>query len=139
MNTWKAARYCWILLLICPLANAQDEEATNADEEESDAIVCIYSRNIDGFDALTDEHVFISARRDENYLFTMRRRCTGLRSAMGIAIKGTTSRVCADGFGEIVYRDMGRRLESCRIDNIERVESKDAAKELIKQREEEEN
>ena len=58
---------------------------------------------------------------------------------MGIAIKGTTSRVCANGFGEIVYRDMGRRLESCRIDNIERVESKDAAEELIKQREKEES
>ena len=119
----------WILLLNCPLAYGQDEEA--------DAKVCVYSRNIDGFDALTDEHVFISARRNENYLFTMRRRCTGLRSAKGIVIKGTTSRVCADDFGEFVYRNMGRRVESCRIDNIERVESKDAAEELIKQREEE--
>jgi len=136
MTTWKATRYCWILLLICPLAYAQDENAEEANEEESDARVCVYTRNIDGFDALTDEHVFISARGNENYLFTMWSRCHGLRSAIGIAVKDTMSRVCSNGFGEIVYRDLGR-LESCRIDNIESVESKDAARELIKQREEE--
>ena len=114
MTTWKARIYCWVLLLICPLAYAQDEKTEDGDEEETDARVCVYTRNIDGFDALTDEYVFISARRNEHYLFTMRSRCHGLRSAMGIAVKDTMNRVCSNGFGEIVYRDFGRR-ESCRL------------------------
>lgn len=124
MSTWKAARYCCILMLVCPLASAQDEQAEDTAEEEPDASVCVNTRNIDGFDALTDEHIFISARRNENYLFTMRRRCTGLRSARGIAVKDTMNRVCSNGFGEVVYRDLGRRLESCMIDTIERVEAR---------------
>jgi hypothetical protein len=58
---------------------------------------------------------------------------------MGIAIKDSTNRVCSDGFGEIAYRDRmggGRRLESCRIDTIERVESKDDAKAIVAARKE---
>ena len=137
MSNRKATVYCPILMLACALAYSQDDNTAETDNEELSERVCVYTRNIDGFDALTDKHVFISARRNENFLFTMRHRCTGLRSASGIAVKDTSSRVCSDGFGEIVYRDMGRRLESCGIDTIERVESKDAARELIKQREEE--
>ncbi len=63
----------------------------------------------------------------------MRNQCHNLRESMGIAIKDATSRVCSDGFGEIVYRDRmgGRRLESCRIEAIERVEDKDEAKAIV--------
>jgi hypothetical protein len=60
----------------------------------------------------------------------MQRNCRNLRDATGIAIKDATSRVCAEGFGEIIYRDRmgGRRLESCGIENIESVESKEDAR-----------
>ena len=48
-----------------------------------------------------------------------------------------TSRVCSDGFGEIIYRDRmgGRRMESCRIGTIERVESRDDAEAIVEARE----
>ncbi len=66
----------------------------------------------------------------------MQRRCFGLRGANGIGVKDTMSSVCSGGFGEIVYRDMGRRLESCRIDTIDRVASKDDAEGLVNDRNE---
>jgi hypothetical protein len=44
--------------------------------------------------------------------------------------------VCSDSFGEIVYRDVGRRLESCKIQTVERVASKEDAEGLVKDREE---
>ena len=90
-------------------------------------------RNINSFDAIDDEHVYIKATGNNHYLFTMQRRCFGLRRAQGIGIKDTMSRVCSDGFGEIVYRDMGR-VQSCRIDTIESVASKEDAKGLVEDR-----
>ncbi len=64
----------------------------------------------------------------------MQRRCFGLRGAYGIAVKDTMSRVCSKGLGEIVYRGWGQRLESCRIDTIEAVASKDDARGLVEDR-----
>ena len=64
----------------------------------------------------------------------MQRKCFGLRDAYGIGIKDTMSRVCSRSFGEVVYRDRGKRLQSCRIDIIEAVASKDDAKGLVADR-----
>jgi hypothetical protein len=63
----------------------------------------------------------------------MRNRCINLRNAMVIALKDTTSRICSDGFGEIVYRDRmsSRRMQSCRIGKIEVVDSKDDARAIV--------
>ncbi len=127
MTAWNKIMYGLLLIFACPLAFAQDDIGDDADEEEADAKVCVYGRNIDGFDAFTDEHIFITVRGGEYYLLTMKRRCFGLRSARGIAIKDTTSRVCSNGFAEVIYRDMGRDFQSCLIDTIEEVQSKEAA------------
>lgn len=48
-------------------------------------------------------------------------------------------RVCSDdNFAEIVIRDMGRSM-SCNIGDIERVESKEAAKAIVAEREQARN
>jgi hypothetical protein len=119
-------------LLICPLALAQEEDATGI--EKSDAKVCVNSRTIRNFDAFTDEHIYVEESGKKYYLFTMKNRCPGLRYSFTIAIKDTTSRVCSKAFGEVVYKDRGQRLMSCRIDTIEAVESKDNARMLVDQR-----
>jgi len=113
-----------------------DEAEDEAEEEEAIERVCVNKRNINSFDAIDDEHVYIKATGNNHFLFTMQRRCSGLRGANGIGVKDTMSRVCSGGFGEIVYRDMGRRLESCRIDTIDRVASKDDAEGLVNDRKE---
>ena len=130
MKQWQPL----ILILALSLTGAFAEEAEDeAEEEEAIERVCVNKRNINSFDAIDDEHVYIKATGNNHYLFTMQRRCFGLRSAQGIGIKDTMSRVCSDGFGEIVYRDMGR-VQSCRIDTIESVASKEDAKGLVEDR-----
>ncbi len=132
MNLWQLL----ILILAMSVGNAFAEEADDdADEEEAAQRVCVNKRTINSFDAIDDEHVYIKASSNKHFLFTMQRRCSGLRHANGIGIKDTMSQVCSKGFGEIVYRDMGR-MQSCRIDTIEPVASKDDAKGLVKDRKE---
>jgi hypothetical protein len=115
----------------CAFAEEADDDD---DAEEATERVCVNKRNINSFDAIDDEHVYIKATGNKHFLFTMRHHCFGLRNAQGIGIKDTMSSVCSGSFGEIVYRDMGRRLESCGIDTIERVASRDDAKGLVEDR-----
>jgi len=131
MRRWQLI----MLILAMSISSAFAEEADDdADDEESSARVCVNKRQINSFDAIDDQHVYIKATGNKHFLFTMQRRCFGLRSAQGIGIKDTMSSVCSGSFGEIVYRDMGRRLETCRIETIERVASKDDAKGLVDDR-----
>ena len=123
------------VMTITPGALAQDDS-----EEENPATerVCVNTRAVRSFDALTDQHVYVQEGSNRHLLFTMRNRCPNLRNALGIAIKDTTSRVCSNGFGEIVYRDRmsGRSMQTCRIDTIEVVESREDAKAIVEARRE---
>jgi hypothetical protein len=92
-------------------------------------------RNISSFDAIDDRHIYIKARgQQKHFLFTMRGGCFGLRSAHGIAVKDTLSNVCSNSFGEVIYRDRSRGLQSCPIRTIEAVSDKDDAKGLVEDR-----
>ena len=133
MKAWITILLGLLLLVCSPLALSQ-EETEEAEEEEVTERVCVNKRSINSFDAIDDQHVYIKATGNKYYLFTMQRKCFGLRSAFGIAVKDTMSSVCSKGLGEIVYRDMGQRLESCRIDTIEVVAGKDDAKQLVEDR-----
>ena len=120
------------------LAFAQEVASETEEEEEAEERVCINSRSVRTFDAIDDEHIYVREGSSEHFLLTMQNRCFNLRNSLGIAFKDTTSRICDDGFGEIVYRDRmgsGRRLETCRIDEIERVDSKEDAEAIVKARE----
>lgn len=125
----------WHLLVMIVTMGATNAFAEDAAEEEAVERVCVNKRSINSFDAIDDEYVYIKVSVNDHYLFTMQRRCSGLRHANGIGIKDTMSRVCSNGFGEIVYRDMGR-IQSCRIDTIEPVASKEDAKGLVEDRKE---
>ena len=132
MKRWQ------LLILILALSTTgafADEAEDEAEEEEAVERICVNRRSINSFDAIDDQHVYIKATGNKHYLFTMQSRCFGLRDAYGIAVKDTMSRVCSKGFGEIVYRDRGRRLQSCRIDTIEAVAGKDDAMGLVEDRE----
>lgn len=130
MNRWQP------LLLALTLVGCSTSPEQMADEPaDADGRICISVRSINSFDAIDDRHVYLKAAGKKHYLFTLWGGCVGLRSAHTIAVKDTFSRVCSDGFGEIAYRDMGR-LQSCRIDTIEPVASKDDAKGLVNDRKE---
>ena len=83
MKRWKLL----MLILVMGATGALAEEAEdNAEEEQAVAKVCVNKRNINSFDAIDDEHVYIKASVNDHYLFTMQRRCFGLRNAMGITL-----------------------------------------------------
>jgi hypothetical protein len=131
MKRWRLL----ILVLILSATSAfADEAEDESGDEEAVERVCVNKRNINSFDPIDDQHIYIKATGSKHYLFTMQRRCFDLRNAYGIAVKDTMSRVCSKGFGEIVYRGRGQRLESCRIDTIEAVAGKDDARGLVEDR-----
>jgi len=131
MSLKRAFMLGFLLAFIGQVATAQDD---SAEPDEAKEQICVNTRIVRSFDALTDQYVYVKEGSDKHYLFTMRTRCLNLRDAMGIAFKESVgSRICADGFGEIVYRNRfgGRRLESCPIGTIDRVESKEDAAAIV--------
>ena len=102
-------------------------------------VACVNVRNINSYDSIDDEHLYVKVQGEPRHLlFTMDANCFGLNNAQAIAVKDRFTRVCSDTFGEVVYRDMARGLESCRIRNIEAVASKDDANQLVEARKAEE-
>jgi len=132
MKRWLLIPAATVLALAgcASTSEVADDESLGAAER-----VCVNVRNIDSFDAIDDRHIYVRARGQQKHLlFTMDGGCMDLRRAHTIAVRDTLSQVCSNSFGEVIYRDMGRRLESCRIRNIETVASKDDAEGLVKDR-----
>ncbi len=127
---------CQPLILVLALSDCADSPGIVADESPAAPDkLSVNVRNIDSFDAIDDRHIYINARgQQKHFLFTTHGGCIGLRGANTIAVKGTVSRVCSNSFGEVVYRDLGRSLKSCRIRTIETVSSKDDARGLLRDR-----
>jgi hypothetical protein len=113
------------------VSSEKEVDAADAPPEAEEA--CFYVRDIDDFDAFSDEFVFVEGRSDENYLLTMWAGCFGLEGAVGIAVSSPMSRVCSTSGAEIRYRGLGR-LETCRIRAVEAVASKQVAESLVEQR-----
>lgn len=126
----------FLIILVLTLSGCAASSGDVADEFRGAAErVCVNVRNIDSFDAIDDQHIYVRARgRQEHFLFTMGPGCFGLRSAHTIAVTDTLSTICSNTFGEVTYRGMGRGLESCLIRNVEAVASKDDAKGLVEDR-----
>lgn len=123
------------LLLTSYSGIAADEATAPGDAESNAENVCFDSGRVRNFDGLSDNFLFVEVNQKELYLLSMRNRCHGLRNAQLIAFNGTFRRACSDdNFVEVAVRDMGRSTV-CRVENIERVESKDEAKAVAEDRE----
>jgi hypothetical protein len=131
MKRWQSI----LVMLVLTLGGC----ATSSEEVVDDSLdaaerVCVRVKSISSFDAIDNEHIYIKATGNEHFLFTLYGGCLELRSAHGIAVKDTFSSVCSNSHGEIIYRDMGRGLQSCRIRNVEAVANKDDARGLVEER-----
>ena len=122
-------------LIVSPGAFAEDA-AEPAEETDAKAEpVCFNTDRVRNFDGLTDNFLYVEVNSKEKFLLSLRNRCFNLRSAQVIAFKNTVRRVCSnDSFVDIVVNDMGRPT-SCRVTNIEPVESKEEAQALAADRE----
>ena len=134
MNARTMLLTCLFLALNHAVADEHEEaKPASAEEAEAEERVCFNRRQVRSFDGLSNEHVYIKEGTKDHFLLTMRSRCNGLRSAQGIGIKDTMSRICANSYAEIIFRDMGR-IEQCRIGDIERVQNKEEAEALVAER-----
>jgi Family of unknown function (DUF6491) len=95
---------------------------------------CFNVREVRNFTALDDRFVYIEGARDEHYLLTMAGVCIGLEDSFQIAISNELSRVCSIDFGKITYRGLGGRAETCSIREVEAVEDRAAAEQLVESR-----
>jgi hypothetical protein len=96
--------------------------------------VCLSDYDINSFSPLYDEFIYVEGHRDAHYLFTMHRGCLGLRSANAIGIPDRPGRICSNSLDEVIYQDIATGQTSCRILDIERVGSRDEARELAEAR-----
>ncbi len=94
---------------------------------------CFNARTATNFSALSNRHVYVQGRQNEHYLLTMFGTCFGLRNAFGIALSSDLTRVCSNTSATIYYRDFGR-LEACRVNDVESVASREAAREIVELR-----
>ena len=131
-----------ILLLIlvfgasAALSQIKFEEADEADDTENFVKkMCVSAGNIRSLNAIDDQHIYVNAfGSNKHFLLTMQRRCLGLQGAGNIAVKDTTSRLCSNSFGAITYRPMGRGTETCNIDTVEAIGSREQAWSLVDER-----
>jgi hypothetical protein len=120
-------------LLALGAACATSDQAGRTDMDRSEP-VCFSDYDIRSFNPVDDEFIYVEGRGDSHYLFTMQRGCIGLRSANVIGIPDQPGRICANSLDDIVYRDISRGQSSCRILDIERVNSREEARELAEAR-----
>lgn len=123
------------LLISGALLVASGCATSTGDEGATTPKVCVSVRTISSFNGLSDREVFVTAGVNDHYLFTVTGICNGLEHANAIAVKDQTGRICGDGFGSIIFRDMGRGRQSCRVRTVERVSGADEANEWVKARE----
>jgi hypothetical protein len=117
--------------LLCACAAGDPTAPATADRSEP---VCLSDYDIRSFSPLYDEFIYVEGRRDAHYLFTMQRGCLGLRSANAIGLPDQPGRICSNSLDDVVYQDISRGRASCRILDIERVNSRDEARELAEAR-----
>ncbi len=118
----------------CASTAAEREDAARATTDR----VCVRVDQITGFEPLDNRHVVVEASVNDHYLFTVDRGCSGLSFARTIAISGTISRVCNDGFDFLAFDEPGVGSKRCRIIEIEPVDDTRAARALIESRSSEE-
>ena len=97
--------------------------------------VCLSDYQITSLSPVGETFLYVKGIGDRHYLFTMERGCFGLRSANTIGIPDRAARICSNSADRVVYRDIARGAESCRILDIEAVASPDEARAIAKQRE----
>jgi len=117
--------------LLALVAGCATDDQAGVDRSQP---VCFSDYDIRSFNPVDDEFIYVEGRGDSHYLFTMQRGCIGLRSANVIGIPDQPGRICANSLDDIIYRDIARGRSSCRILDIERVNSREEARELAEAR-----
>lgn len=133
MSKIRIIAFVFLLSLSSLIVHAQiNLELGKAREQQS---ICLYASTMRDFSVLSSSHILIKYDRKNYYLMTMKRSCFGLRNTSRM-YPSRSSKVCGGRRDEISFEDKLGGVETCMVDNIDHVESRDAAKALIKERKE---
>ena len=97
--------------------------------------ICLNAGIMRDFTSLSSKHILFRYDAKNYYLMTMKRGCFGLLPSSRLYPK-SSGKVCPKRRDEIAYEDKLGRVESCIVDTIDHVQSRDAAKALIEERKE---
>ena len=124
------------LAFAVPLTASADEATPENKAEKENT--CFWIDSIRDFRAIDNKHVYLrGAGKEQKFLATLFQRCHGVRWAETIALQSRpTSRICSRGNEYLhVFDQPGSTFpQRCLIDDIERVESLDAARALVEER-----
>lgn len=99
--------------------------------------VFLWLNNIDGWNAIDDEHIVLYGGVKEAALVTTFGACPGLSYAEKIAVKAPLRYVDKSALGTIFYDTPGYTNRRCQFDTVEAVKDLQEAKALVAARKEE--
>jgi len=112
---------------------AQEGSEAKPEKEPKAKKACFRIRNTRSFDAVDDRFVYVRCVRDRHYLLTMDNACLGLQNSIAVALANGYDRVCSNDHAFIIYQEFDQ-TRRCGILNVEQVEDRDAALELVELR-----
>jgi hypothetical protein len=115
-------------------ATVKDEAGSGSTDADTGP-VCLSDHQITSFSPVGDIYLYVEGIGDRHFLFTMERGCFGLRHANTIGIPDRVGRICSNSFDRVIYRDIARGAESCRILDIEAVVDREDADRIAEARE----
>jgi len=108
-------------------AQAQDDDADTGSSR-------IRLVNINGYSVLDNEHLVLNGGVSHHYLVTLRSRCSGLRSGIQVGTSFPSTATLHSPSMEYITIANDPLQQRCFIDTIEEVESVDAARALVADR-----
>jgi hypothetical protein len=123
------------LIALSCLALALSDDAV----KPKPAKTCLTRRQIHAISPLESHHALARLSAGRLYLLTLDESCRELTPAFtrNLVLVQPEARVCDDGTSMVSFEESGAGSTRCRIVKIDRVDSKEAARELIDSRKEE--
>ena len=131
MNASKLV-FCTLLLCLVSIP-ASAQLNMNLGKEANKPSICIHDSLMQRFSLISSRHLLFSYDSKNYYLMTLKRNCFAI-SATSRVYARFQNQVCSNRYDEIIFEDKLRNEEVCQVDTIDHVESREAAKDLIKQR-----
>ena len=123
---------CAMLTFHCGLAGAQDDEAGETDgSSEAAEEICINVSDLRTARPINNRFIYVQARGNRNYLFSMGKSCPRLRNADDISVRSGIIHICANNSDSVTYTGTASRIVVCPIDDIERVADREAANTIV--------
>ncbi len=94
---------------------------------------CFNVRDVRSLSAVTDRFVLAHCVRSGHFLLTMEPACLGLEDSSRFMVSNEFNRVCSNFGATLTYRYFDQ-TRSCRILNVEAVEGREAAQEIVARR-----